>query len=96
MENENIVLKDKLRKLDITNVEFKNLINKTPFSSFIEGDSVIRRNAIDSFVSNNFYEFDKESEDGQKSIEVQEVIKFDDGSTHDPIPPLELSFRLKK
>ena len=65
MENENHVLKEKLRKLDLSNIEFKNLMNKTPFSSFLEGDSVIKRNAIDSFVSNNFCGFEKESDDGR-------------------------------
>ena len=90
MENENNILKEKLRKLDISKIEFKNMINKTPFSSIVDGESVNKRNAIDSFVSHNFCEFEKDSDVGHnRSIEVQDIVKFDEGNLNDSKNSLE-------
>lgn len=84
-------------KFDYSNIEDKNLMVKTPFSSFFEGDSIIRRNAIDSFVSNNMYEFDKLNDDDcNKSIEVQDMIKFDECNSPSTKQPIEPSLSANK
>ena len=99
LENDNTILKEKVRDLDnIQAIDFKNIMNQAPFSSFLEGDSADRRNAINSFVSDNFYEADKLS-DGHcdRSIEVQDIVKFDQShheSSGVKTPSLEQSFNL--
>ena len=112
LEQESGLLKEKVRRFDATNMDLKNLlINKTPFSSFIEGDSLLQKNAIDSFVSNNLNfeikegfanenDFNCAKNLHENSIDVCDVFKFDRESGTESAAtkePLEsLSFKLNK
>ena len=66
------MLKDKIRNLDLPKLEYKNLMNQTPFTSFLEeSDSVDCRNAIGYLVRNNFQESAKLNDaDYDKKVEV--------------------------
>ena len=95
---DNTTLKEKVRKLDVSNIEFMNFINKASFSTLFESSSILHSNAgIDSFFGNNFQKLDKMTDENyvHKSIEVQDVINFDDTDSCDPRPLVELSVKRK-